>query len=129
MNIILFFLYIVLTILLLSTLIILIWLTADFIMHLTLRYETFPSQANVCRKKYRPSYTTTTLSKVGKITVPQIHHHSAEYNVYLMYNGEEYCINDKNLYNSVKIGNMVRVFVNKGYNKRHQLKDVYLSLE
>ena len=79
--------------------------------------------------EYEDEYTTTTMIMVGKTMIPQMHHHDEEYNVYLMYDGEEYCFDDENLYNSVNVGNMVRVVVHKGYNKHNQLKHVYLSLE
>ena len=111
---------------------IVIWIIYEIIIaiyHKTLRYETFPSTAKVCKMEFEDEYTTTTMIMVGKTMIPQKYHHDEEYNVYLMYDGEEYCFDDENLYNSVNVGNMVRVVVHKGYNKHNQLKHVYLSLE
>lgn len=109
-----------------------IWIIYEIIIaiyHKTLRYEMFPSTAKVCKIKYEPAYTTTTMIMVGKTIIPQRHHHDEEYNVYLMYEGEEYCFDDKKIYNSVNVGDMVSVVVHKGYNKHNELKHVYLSLE
>ena len=96
----------------------------------TLRYEKFQSTAKVCKKEYvnddDDDYATAIM--VGKVCIPQIHYYDEEYNVYLMYQGEQYCFDDRKLYNSVKIGDTVRVFVHKGYNKKKMLKHVYLSI-
>ncbi len=54
--------------------------------------------------------------------VPHTQYYDEEYNVYLMYEGEEYCFDDENLYNSVNVGDMIRVLVHKGYNKQNELK-------
>lgn len=64
------------------------------IYHKTLRHETFPSSAKVCRFEYKEEYTTTTMTMIGKTLVPRSHHHAEEYNVYVMYDGEEYCKNN-----------------------------------
>ena len=111
---------------------IVIWYIYEIIIaiyHKTLRYETFLSTAKVCKMEYEDGYTTTHMINMGWTMIPQGRHHDAEYNVYLMYDGEEYCFNDEKLYHSVNVGNMVRVVVHKGYNKHNQLKHVYLSLE
>lgn len=109
-----------------------IWLIYEIIIqiyHKTLRYETFPSSAKVCNKKYKDEYITTTRMMVGKVLLPQTHYHDEEYNVYLMYKGGQYRFDDKELYNSVNIGDIVRVLVHEGYNKKGELKYVYLSIE
>ncbi len=98
------------------------------IYHKTLRYEMFLSTAKVCNKEYEGEHTTTTMTMVGKVMVPQTHYHDEEYNVYLMYDRKQYCFDDENLYKSVNVGDMVRVLVHEGYNKRNELKHVYLSL-
>lgn len=91
----------------------------------SLRYETFSAKARVCKKKYEDSYTT--ISMVGTVPVPQ--HHDEEYNVYLMYKGKVHCLNDKDLYQKVDVGDVVSVLVHKGYNKNGELKHVYLRLK
>lgn len=111
---------------------IVIWIIYEIsiaIYHKTLRYEQFPSTAKVCKMEYEEEYSTTTMVMVGKTMIPQTHHHAEEHNVYLMYDDEEYCFDDENLYNSVNVGDIVRVIVHKGYNKHDVLKHLYLSLE
>ena len=85
-----------------------IWLIYEVIRQVycdTLRYETFSDTAKVCSKKYEE-----------------------EYNVYLMYYGEQHCFDDEQLYNSVNIGDSVCILVHKGYNTKNELKNVYLSI-
>ena len=109
-----------------------IWMFYEIIKsiyHLTLRYETFPSVAKVCKKEHENEYTTTTMMTVGNVMVPQFRHHDEEYNVYLMYEEQQHCINDEDLYNSVNIDDVVNILVHKGYNKKDEVKDVYLSTE
>lgn len=49
----------------------LIYTAAEAIYHQILRYETFPSTAEVCDKVYEDSYTTTTMIQVSKSIIPQ----------------------------------------------------------
>ena len=124
------FMYILFGFLLLLIIGSVIWLIYEKIIaiyHMKLRYETFPSRAKVCKKEYEDEYTNIIM--VGKVMVPQTHYYDEEYNVYLMYNGEQYCFDDEELYNSVNIGDTVHVLVHKGYNKKDELKHVYLSIE
>lgn len=105
----------------------LIWIIYEIVIaiyHKTLRYETFPSSAKVCNAKYEEEYTTWIYS--GKTMIPQFH--DEEFNVYLMYEGKEYCFDDEELYNSVNIGDIIPVLVHKGYNKKNELKHIYLSI-
>ena len=121
-------LYILLVILILLFVGLVIWIICEISMaayHKTLRYETFFSTAEVCKKKYEEEYTT--MLYIGKVYMPQIH--EEEYNVYLMYDGKQYCFDDENLYNSVDVGDIVNVVIHEGYNKQNELKYVYLSLE
>ena len=106
---------------------VLIWIIYKIvtsIYHKTLRYETFPSSAKVCNAEYVEEYTTWIYC--GKTMIPQFH--DEEFNVYLMYEGTEYCFDDEELYNSVNIGNNIPVVVHKGYNKRNEVKHIYLSI-
>lgn len=93
-----------------------------------LEYETFEDTAVVDSCEYEEPYTTTTMMKVGKVMVPQLHHHDEEYNVWLEYEGELYCIDDEELFNSVEENEEIRVWVNKGYNRKGELKYIYLSI-
>lgn len=124
--------YIILSILFGILALLVIWIVYEIIIaiyHKTLRYETFPSTAEVFEKEYEGAYNTTTMVMVGKTMTPRIQYHDEEYNVYLMYEGEEYCFDDEDLYNSVNKGDMIPVVVHKGYNKHDEVKNVYLSLE
>lgn len=106
---------------------ILVYLLGEQIYVSNLDYEDNPSTATVTEMEYQEAYTTTTMNKVGKVLVPQTHHHSEEYNVYVEYNGTIYCIDDEDLFDSVKVGDEIKVWVHEGYNKKGELKYVYLS--
>ncbi len=93
-----------------------------------LRYEICPSTAKVCKKEHKDEHTTTII-KIGFIKIPKTYHYDAEYKVYLMYEGEEHCFNNKNLYESSNIGDVVEILIHKGYNAQNKLEDVYLSLK
>lgn len=51
----------------------------------------------------------------------------AEYNVYVLYEGEEYCIDNKELYDSVKVGDTIEVMVTKSFNKSGKLKNISIE--
>jgi len=129
MDIILNILFVILVLLLVGALIWLFYKIIMVIYYKALRYETFPSTAEVCKKEYKDEHSTTTMILVGKVLVPRTVHYDAQYNVYLMYNSEKYCLDDEILYNSVNVGDIVRILVHNGYNKRNELKHVYLSVE
>lgn len=91
----------------------------------TLRYEEFPDNAIVKRKEYVGEYTSSTWGE--KAFMPQ--YHCEENNVYLMYEGKEYCFNNKKLSNQVNEKDKVPVLVHKGYNKANVLKHTYISID
>lgn len=96
----------------------------------TLRYEEIPNiSVKVEGKQYEEPYVTTSIIYAGKTVVPQTHYHDEEYNVYVSYEGETYCINDKSLYERVDINDNVYVCVHKGYNKKGEEKHIYLTAE
>lgn len=94
----------------------------------TLRYEVTQSTAKVNDKNYLDGYTTTTMMKIGKTMVPQVHNHPEEYIVYLLHDGSIHRFNSKALYNSVKLGSIIPVSVHIGYDKRNREKHKYLTL-
>ena len=125
-------LYLLLGILILTFVGYVTWLVYKIIItiyHKTLRYETFSSTAKVCDKDYENDHTVTICTMVGKKMIPQIYHFDDEFNVYLLYDGKQYCFDNEDLYNSVNINDNVSVLVHKGYNKNDELKHVYLSIE
>ena len=95
----------------------------------TLRYETYPDKAVVCGKKYEKPYTSISMMPAGKVMVPRTIHHEEEFNVYLEYEGKKHCFDYEDLYNEIKIGDTLDVFVEKGYNKFGKVKHVSLSIE
>lgn len=96
----------------------------------TLRYEEIPDvSVKVEGKQYEEPYVTTSMIYVGKTMVLQTHHHDEEYNVYVSYEGETYCINDENLYKRVNVNDNIYVCVHKGYNKKGEEKNIYLTAE
>lgn len=98
------------------------------IYHSTLRYDTDPDIAVVSDKRYQAAYTTTTMMYVGKTFIPQTHFYDEEYNVDLTYEQEPHTFNNKELYDSVNIGDQVNVLIHRGYNNHDELKHVYLSI-
>ena len=88
-----------------------------------LRYETIRDVAKVIGKN---SYNTIVLQIATKMYPPVI---LFQYNVYILYNGEEYCFDDANLYGQVEAGDNVYVLIHNGYNKKGELKRTHLSIE
>lgn len=96
----------------------------------TLRYEEIPNVlVKVVDKQYKEPYSTTTMMYVGKTLIPQTYYYDEEYNVYALYDGERYCIDDEELYESVKIDDEIYVCVHKGYNKDNEEKYIYLTAD
>lgn len=98
----------------------------------TYRYEKVPVKAKVCQKEHKEPFTNvyTTMSMVGQSFLPNVNteYHAEEYNVYLEYENEVYCIISKELYESVNEGEEIEVFANKGYNRtKNKLKKLYLT--
>ena len=97
-----------------------------------LRYKHFSKVVKVGRKKYQDAYTTympITIS-TGKTTTTTITpiFHDEEFKVYLVYKGDEYCFNDKDMFDSLKVGDKVKVVVHEGYNRKGELKNTYLTI-
>ncbi len=86
---------------------------------IALRYETIHDVAKVVDKYYDESAIkwATGIYAYDK------------YNVYILYKGEEYCFDDKELHEKVKIGDSVNILIHKGFNKCGKLKRTYLSIE
>lgn len=98
-----------------------------------LRYEELPELVKVGRKKHEDAYTTfipMTIS-TGKSTITTMTPtpHDEEFNVYLIYEGKEHCFNNKDMFESLKVGDTVKVTVHKGYNTIGKLKNTYLTID
>ena len=93
----------------------------------TLNYKSHKETVIVLEKDFKGAYTTTTHVRVGKVTVPQIHHHSEEYNVYVNYEGVTYRINDNELFEVVVIGEKTEVTVYEGYDRKGRIRNIYLT--
>ena len=92
-----------------------------------LRYEVYPDTAKVIKKEHVTPYTNTYIIAIGKIMVPQTIYYSEAFNVFLTYDGKEYCFNDEELYNLLEVGDSIYVMVHKGFNKKNEVKDIYLG--
>ena len=97
-----------------------------------LRYEDFSKVVKVVRKKHKDAYTTyipLTISTGKTITTTMTPmFHQEEFNVYLVYKGVEHCFNDEAMFNSLKVGDDVKVIVHEGYNLKGELKNTYLTI-
>lgn len=94
----------------------------------TLNYKRHKETVIVLEKKFKGAYTTTTTHvRVGKVTVPQMHHHSEEYNVYVDYEGVTYRINDNELFEDVVIGEKIEVTVHEGCDRKGRIRNIYLT--
>lgn len=97
-----------------------------------LRYEEFHELVEVIRKNYQKeetNYIPMTIS-TGETTTTIMTpiFHDEEFNVYLVYKGNEYCFNDEDMFNSLKVGDKVNVVVHEGYNQKGDLKNTYLTI-
>lgn len=88
-----------------------------------LRYETTRDVAKVVDKDYDDNFALQLATKTYPLGLYD------EYNVYIWYNGEKHCFDDKALYKKVKVGDIVHILIHNGYNKHGELKHTYLSIE
>lgn len=97
-----------------------------------LRYEEFYELVDVGRKDHQNAYTTYTSSSAfnGKTVIAIIAQifHDEEFNVHLVYKGKEYCFNDEDMFNSLEVGDKVKVIVHEGYNQKGKLENTYLTI-
>ena len=95
--------------------------------HSTLQYQTYFDIVQVVDKEYEEQHTSTTIMPVGKVIVPQSRYHDEEYNVHVIYEGKDYCINNKDLYERVNVGDKVCLKIHKGYNKKQEIKHIFIT--
>jgi len=95
-----------------------------------LRYESCEAAVKVTGKRHENEYISNISLpiKFGNITtfnkIPQ--YHNEKFIVYVQYDGNEYSLNNEKIFNSTSVGSYIKVRVNKGYNKKGELKNVYL---
>lgn len=94
-----------------------------------LEYKEFSVTVPIVDKKYKASYTTTTMMRVGKVTVPQTHFHPSRHNVYVEWRENIYPIDNEYLFNKFKVDDVIVAKAHVGYNKAGVEKDVYLTYE
>lgn len=82
-----------------------------------IRFETTIIEAKVSKKNYVAEYTTTNIIMAGQIAFPLEEYHSEEFNVFITFDGQEFCLNDKDLFSRVNFGDFVKVRFIKGYKK------------
>lgn len=85
-----------------------------------LQYQTNFEVVIVCGKEYVPEYRSPIIIPGLPLSAMLINHlhYEAEYNIFLMYEGKKYCINDRNLYQSVDIGNTISVCMHRACDKK-----------
>lgn len=88
-----------------------------------LRYETTRDVAKVVDKDYDDNFALQIATKTYPLGLYD------EYNVYILYNGEKHSFDDEDLYEKVKVGDIVHILIHKGYDKHGELKHTYLSIE
>lgn len=97
-----------------------------------LRYEEGYKWVKVGKKQYQDANTiyipmTISTGKTTTTTLTPIFQ-DEEFNVYLIYKGNEYGFNNKDLFDSLKVGDEVEVIVHEGYNRKGELKHTYLTI-
>ena len=93
-----------------------------------LRYEEFDDYVKVVNKKFKDEDTTVTFIPAGNAMIPQTHIDDEEFNVYVTYKGNDYCFDDKELFNSIEIGNIILAHIHIGYNKKNVAKRTILTI-
>lgn len=99
-----------------------------------LRYDEFqPDElVKVIRKNYQNAYTIyipmTISTGESTTTIMSVIFHDEEFDVYLIYKDNEYCFNDKDMFDSLEVGDEVNVVVHEGYNQKGKLKHIYLTI-
>lgn len=92
------------------------------------RFETTTTEVKVIRKNYETDYTSIESAFIGPIVLPVEKYHFEAFNVFLDYEGNVFCINDKDLFATVNFGDYVKVNVIKGYNKKQQIISTRVEL-
>lgn len=91
-------------------------------------YKSTTVEAVVIEKDYDAAKTTKKRVKQNGKYVTKTKKHRAEYDVTIQYNGIEEEFDNKNLYNSVKEGQKIKVTYKKGYDKEGKLVFEQLQL-
>lgn len=85
------------------------------------RFETTICQAKVVRKNYEPDCMSNECAFIGSMYLPVKKYHFERYNVFLIYDGCEFCIDDKNLFATANFGDYVEIKLTKGFDKKNHL--------
>ncbi len=89
----------------------------------------FLSVAKVTKKEHPERINFNNIIRYGKNLIIQNYDRNELFNVFLVYNGIEYCISDKELYQKVAVGDIIGVIVHKQYKQNGKLKKIYLSVK
>ena len=123
MNIIIFGIFGIIALVVVGLVICLIYEIAMAIYRKTaLRYETTSDVAKVVYKDYDDNFAMQYATKTYPLGLFD------EYNVYILYNGEKHCFDDEDLYEKVKVGDIVHILIHNGYDKHGEIKHTYLSI-
>lgn len=91
-------------------------------------YKSTTVEAVVIEKDYDPPKTTTKKVMQDGKYVTKTKNQKAEYDVTIEYNGIEEEFDNRNLYEQVKEGQMIKVTYKKGYDKEGKLVSEHLQL-
>ena len=123
MNIIIFGIFGIIALVVVGLVICLIYEIAMAIYRKTaLRYETTSDVAKVVYKDYDDNFAMQYATKTYPLGLFD------EYNVYILYNGKKHCFDDEDLYEKVKVGDIVHILIHNGYDKHGEIKHTYLSI-
>ncbi len=86
-------------------------------------YRETTEKVEVVNKSYDPNLAMQLATKTYPLEL------YANYNVYVLYEGEEYCLQNEELYDTVEIGDTIEVTVTKSFDKDGKMKNTEISIE
>ena len=89
--------------------------------------ERTPVDAVIKKMNYVPSSSYVTFMSTGKTAMPVTHYRSEEFNVTVVYEGMSLIINSEAIYNSMEIGESIKVCKVDVYKKDGTYKKSYLE--
>lgn len=95
-----------------------------------LRYEGHQELVKVVSKEHRYEYKLPYFMMSRDVYYPQYLQYPEEYIVNVeCKNGETYSIKNMKLFESVQIDDMIEVWLNVGYDKNNEVKNIYVTAE
>ena len=99
-----------------------------------LKYEDFKASVKVIEKYHMPSYTRVSYVGMWKTSTPIPHYHPEEFNVKVQWKDHrKECwtdtIDNKEIFDSVKVNDIIVLRIHVGRNKAGVVKNVYITAE